>query len=385
MKIGYIIESSYNSGGMERMLSVMANAMSLHHDISVITAFNNGRKDFFPLNPSVSRHDFCIDSKLYSRGSVLKKTYKNTLTLYLKKNHFDIIVSMGSMEMFFLHSINDNSTKIIWFHFALNRFIFNAPFRKLTYLHKVIGKLQQYRVIYHAKKYDKIVVLSKSDLKDWRKFTKNVTFIYNPITILPDNFKPSYDKKSVIAVGRLSYQKGFDYLIDAWKLVNQKFPDWSLNIYGEGPMKDELSKQIVSNKLSNVVFLKGRCNEIEKQYVSHSLFVLSSRYEGFVLVLLEASACGLPMVSYNCKQGPSEIIEHNKNGLLVNPVGDIVELAKNICFLLGNEDKREIMGKQAKKMSMRFSLESILPKWLNLFEEISDNESNSNFSISSYL
>lgn len=370
MNIVYVIESAYNSGGMERMLSIMANAMVLHHDVSVVSAFNNGREDFFPLDAAVKRYDFRIDRNSYKSGYSLKKAYKSALASYLRKKQYDVVVSLGSIEMFFLHSIKDGSKKVLWYHFAYSRFEFDAPFKNYRRLHKLIGRLQLYRFVYHAKKYDRLVCLSKSDLSVWRKYMRNVTSIYNPLTIVPRSAEYIYNSKRVIAVGRLTYQKGFDYLIDAWKMVIGKFPDWSLDIYGDGPLRDDLQKQIENGKLSNVVFLKGRCEDMVKQYMSHSLFVLSSRYEGFVLVLLEASACGLPLVSFNCEYGPSEIIENNKNGMLISPVGNIQDMAKSICTMLENEKKRETMGKQAKVMSERFSMGKILPEWLRLFEEI---------------
>ena len=351
---------------MERVLSIIANALTKQHHITVITAFNGCKKDFFPYKSDICRIDLGLDINNES-DKTLRNKYKDRLSNYLKQNRQDYVISLGSLEFFFLYSIDDGSKKIVWFHFALNRMLFNTPFKKYPLMHKLIGRLKQLRIIYIAKKYDKIIVLSKSDLRIWRRFTNKVVCIYNPITIPQIREKANYTSKKAIAVGRLDYQKGFDYLINAWKIVNAKHSDWVLDIYGDGPLKYELQHQILINNLESKIFLKGICNNIEKEYLSHSIFILTSRYEGFGLVLLEAASCGLPLVSYNCEFGPSEIIEHDKNGTLIEPVGDIYALANAINDLIENEGKRCFMGKEAKNMSSKFSLENVIQEWTNLF------------------
>jgi glycosyltransferase involved in cell wall biosynthesis len=107
-----------------------------------------------------------------------------------------------------------------------------------------------------------------------------------------------------------------------------------------------------------------------KSYSEHSLMILSSRYEGFGLVLLEASVCGLPLISFDCKQGPSEIIENGKNGYLVKPVGNVGGLTKAICAMISDENKRRIMGREAQQMSQRFSLNRISEQWCMMFNSL---------------
>lgn len=193
----------------------------------------------------------------------------------------------------------------------------------------------------------------------------NVSQIYNPNTITKSN-EPDYTAKRVIAVGRLDGQKGFDFLIAAWKLVHERFPDWLLDIYGEGDMREPLQRQIDGLGLGDRVVLRGRTQNISQEYARHSIMVLSSRFEGFVLVLCEASACALPLVSFNCESGPSEIIEDYKSGILVKRVGDIQGLAFALGELMSNEYARRRMGQYAEQMSHRFGLSEIVEQWREL-------------------
>jgi glycosyltransferase involved in cell wall biosynthesis len=300
------------------------------------------------------------------------RDYKRKLTYYLKSNHQDVVISLGGMETYFLTTVNDGSKKILWFHFA---FDISRTFSDELYKgwkSKLVYWIQTTRRVYHARKFDKMIVLSQADLATWNKYVNNAIYIYNPVTIE----KPLLAELSnhrAIAVGVLGVQKGFDYLIDAWKLVNEKHPSWTLDIFGEGPDRSKLQAQIDNNGLRNVVILRGRTNSIVSEYANHSFFILSSRAEGFGLVLVEASICGLPLVSFACKQGPSEIIQDGVNGFLVNEVGDIKTLADKINILIEDENLRKIMGRNALLKSQKFSYEVIRPQWLKVLNNIIDD------------
>ena len=353
------------------MLAILANEMSRYYEITVITAFNGCRADGFPFVADVHRVDLGIDRTLYPSSREQKRVYKKELADLLHASAFDVCVSLGSLEMRFLPEIKDGSKKVFWFHFALNYDIETCHITRLSSLNHLIGRAKQLRRIFTARRYDKVVVLSKADCRMWRRFLRNVTYIYNPLTIRKAQ-DPNYAVMKAMAVGRIDRQKGFDFLLAAWKKVHERFPQWQLDIYGGGSDENvkELNDQIGACGLSDVVLLKGRCDDMAKAYAEHSLMILSSRYEGFVLVLLEASACGLPLVSFDCKQGPAEIIDDGRNGYLVRPVGNIQGLADAICKLLGNEESRRKMGHEAEIMSERFSMEKITVKWRMLFESL---------------
>jgi glycosyltransferase involved in cell wall biosynthesis len=356
---------------MERMLATLANEMSRYYEITVITAFNGSRGDGFLFVGGVHRVDLGIDRTLYPSSREQKRVYKKELATLLQASAFDICVSLGSSEMKFLPEIKDGSKKVFWFHFALNYDIETCHLSGFSSLDYLIGKARQLRRIRAARKYDKVVVLSKADCRTWQRYLRNVTYIYNPLTIRKAQ-NPDYAVMKAIAVGRIDRQKGFDYLVAAWKNVHDRFPQWQLDIYGGGSEENvkELNAQIEAYGLSGIVFLKGRCNDMAKAYAEHSLMILSSRYEGFVLVLLEASACGLPLVSFDCKHGPAEIIDDGRNGYLVRPVGNIQGLADAICKMISDENLRRKMGEEAERMSAHFSLDKISAQWRMLFDNL---------------
>lgn len=212
-------------------------------------------------------------------------------------------------------------------------------------------------------------MISKADLKAWKKYTNKAIVIYNPVTINATRMS-DWTEKSVISVGRLDFQKGYDYLIPVWKLVSQKHSGWHLNIYGEGPLRDSIQARIDELKLTNAVTLCGRTPNIGDQYASHSIYVMSSRAEGLGLVLLEAAFCGLPLIAYDCPSGPSEIVDDGKNGFLIEKVGDVQTMADRICQLIENESLRREMGENARSMVDNFSVDKIRQQWICLFNSL---------------
>lgn len=353
----------YNSGGMERVLSVCANSLCQDVDVSIITLYQKGRPYYFPLDNKICQYDLGVDN--VADGSRMKQLISD----FLKEHRFDIVISLGGIDMYYLHSIKDSSKKIVWFHFAIDiaETTWAGPDPSIST--KIQARLKTWKRVYHARMYDKIIVISRADCKVWKHYTRKVVSIYNPITIdcpiISDR-----RAKAAIAVGRLDYQKGFDFLIDSWKLVAKKYPDWQLNIYGEGPLREQLQEQIDRQGLSSVVKLCGRTSNITEKYSQHSFYLMSSRAEGLGLVLLEAAACGLPLVAYDCPSGPSEIITDGMNGYLISRVGDSTIMADRILNLIEDEELRNKMGQNAKQMVEKFSPPKITEKWLKLFQDI---------------
>lgn len=373
MKIAFVIDSLYNSRGMERVLSTCSNMLCEEYKISIITAFNDGKADFFHLDDSITRKDLGICHKHYCLNLFnkfcVKRDYKMALQKYLIKNPQDVVISLGGMDMYFINSLKDKSKKVLWFHFAFNTAYVFLKEKYNSVIAYLLFKMYSYRIVCCAKNFSKIILISKADFKTWRNYCTNVTYIYNPITITPKGMS-SLREKRAMAVGVLGIQKGFDYLIDSWKLVEQQFPNWKLDIFGIGPDKEKLQKQIDNLHLSNSIFLRGRSSFIEDEYINHSIFILSSRAEGFGLVLVEAASCGLPLVSFNCPQGPNEIIKDGKNGFLIKDVGDIDSLSHRICMLIESQELRAKMGKKAAEYSQQFSKYAIKEKWLQLINDL---------------
>jgi glycosyltransferase involved in cell wall biosynthesis len=174
--------------------------------------------------------------------------------------------------------------------------------------------------------------------------------------------------KRVIAVGRLDYQKSFDRLIQVWEKVHQQMPDWRLDIFGQGEWQEMLQGMIDERGLQETVKLNGPTKNIGQEYSESSMIVMSSHYEGFPMVMIEAMACGLPAVSFDFKCGPRDIIKEGENGLVVKD-GDIDGLAKAMIALMRDDELRKRMGEEAKKVVETFSESKVMDKWVRLYEE----------------
>ena len=177
-----------------------------------------------------------------------------------------------------------------------------------------------------------------------------------------------HSQNKILAIGRFAEQKGFDLLIETWSYVEKKYQDWFLEIVGEGAGKKELEEKINSLGLKNVI-ISPFAKNVRQKYADASIYVLSSRYEGFALVLLEAISMSLPIVSFNCPKGPEEIIEDGVNGYLVPPLNTKM-LADKLMLLMGDVEKRKEMGKNGYLLSKKFKIENITAQWINLLESI---------------
>ena len=174
------------------------------------------------------------------------------------------------------------------------------------------------------------------------------------------NGKPS--GHTVVAMGRMEPQKGFDMLLRAFAQCAPKYPDWCLKIVGEGSERQRLNTIVAELQLKDRITLERVVKEPEKVLRSSDLFVLSSRYEGFPMVLLEAMACGLPVVSFDCPSGPGEMIRQGVDGFLVPP-NDVDALAATLDRLMGAQDERQRLGKRAAEVIDRFGLPSVMGLW----------------------
>ena len=219
---------------------------------------------------------------------------------------------------------------------------------------------------YIEKRADTIVTLTEGDHKKWIK-AKRIQTIPN-FSNMQIHQLCDCSKKRVISIGRLCKEKGFDRLLDIWKTVISKHPDWQLDIYGEGEMKEELEHIIESDNIANVA-LRGITNTIGKELSNSSICVSTSYYEGFSLVLLEAIKHGVPCVSFDCPYGPQTIIEDNKCGYLVED-GNISLFAERLCTLMEDHSLRQKFSIASIERSKLFNVDSIMLQWKKLFEKL---------------
>lgn len=377
IKIVYCIPSLCNSGGMERVLTLKVNYLISFYDITIITTEQKDKLPFFPLNPNVKLINWEFNFNDHFNYSLFRKIkihfkklhqYKKMLEQYLKENNIDICVSLCGKEIDFLPSLRDGSTKIAELHFTKNiRKLFIAA-RKKGIFWQFIANYRNWQLERNTKKISKLIVLSENELLLWKKVNRNVVCIPNP-SPLTDIGKSNVLAKRAIAVGHLNLEKGFEFLIDAWAIVNKKHPDWSVDIYGDGELRCMLSNKIKTFHLESVVHLKGVTRNIQDEYLSSSLLIMTSRYEGLPMVLIEAMTCGLPLISFDCECGPRSIISNGNNGFLVE-VGDVYELADKISYLIENENIRERMSQKSKELSVKYSRDIIMGQWIDLFESL---------------
>ena len=380
MKILYCIPSLSESGGTERIVTQKINfflEFEKQYDITIVTTEGINKKPFYDLHPSAKVIELNIDfleefsKPLYSKyiGTKRKlKEYKKKLIQIINTQNIDICISTGAKELEFLSQIQVPCKKICELHFSkYNRELFFEG-KKGGIIWKLIGKIRTYQLIKQTKGLDQLVVLTKKDEKDWKKTHNNVKQIYNFSDIQSESVALLENKK-VISVGRLTEQKGYNFLIEAWAIIKNKKSDWTLEIYGEGDLYNELFQQIKDSRLENHVFLKGRTNRVQEKILESSIFALSSRYEGFPMVLLESMACGVPVVSFDCETGPAEIIEHNDCGILVEN-RNVLKLAGALLTMMDDKDLRKKRGEIAKIKSANFSKSKLMTEWMDLFADL---------------
>ena len=380
----YFIPGLQNAGGIERVLTQKVNSLIEKggYDITIITTdMSDEEQPFFILNSRVKVINFKLFfnqlfnlgffEKVFNTKKYLSK-YKYLTLKFIKENNIDICISMGGKELEFLYQIDHPCKKVYEAHFSKGirtRTLLNNKGNSIIW--RSIAKFREFQIVLQTKKLDKVVVLTEKSAHDWRCTNNNVIVIANPSSFDPQIQYPDYDSKIVTAVGRLEYEKGFDLLIQAWCLVKIKYPEWKLYIYGAGGQQNILEKMILNSGLEFDVFLKGVTQNVSAEFLKSSFLVLSSRYEGMPMVMLESMACGLPMVAFDCETGPSELIESSDCGILVKN-GSINDLACKIIEMIENKDERIRMSKNAKMKSYNYTIDKIVVQWDRLFLELSN-------------
>lgn len=377
MKIVYCLPQIYNPGGIERITTIKANyfAEVMKWEVVIITAQQNGKPVFYTLASSVSVIDLNIDyEKMNSLNLIrrfmykkkLQRIHKRKLTELLFSLKADIVVSTLGNDSEFLPIISDGSKKILEFHFCRKHKRIMAD----TFHYSLFTKLAFYFRCWQEEhiiipKFDQFVVLTQEDKNRWKELIPSVINIPN---ILPyeKEGKAQLNNKIVIAVGRYDAQKRFDRIIDIWNKIAKKHPDWILNIFGQGPDKDKLQKQIDILNLHNKIILRGTSRNMKEHYMSSSIFVMTSAYEGLPMTLLEATGLGLPSVCFNFPCGPMDVIVNGVNGFIVED-DDISMFANQLDLLMSDDIKRIKMGENAYVMSEKFSHDKIMKSWVDLF------------------
>lgn len=357
-KICFFAEKIDASGGIPRVVSVIANGLTeRNYQVSILSLTNendgNGRYEL--------REEIAVAYLFRGVSLNYRKDYQKIerkLKRFFQRNHYDDIIVAGMDFVPFFKGVRklaQNTKMIAWEH---SNFIIGKKF----------GMRWRGRRI-ACKKFDAVVVLTDQDLelyqKGIRKIRSGICRIYNPV--YQGKLSSAYDKDSriLLSCGALIEQKGFDYALEVAALVFQKQPDWKWLIYGEGPERKKLETLISQKKLENHVFLKGYADNIDEIYQKSALFVLTSRYEGFCMVNLEAAQMGIPVVAFDFYCGPGEIIADGINGYLIENF-DIREMAEKILYLIEHPQKRVRMSAECENSLEKFSLEKIMESWCSI-------------------
>ena len=278
----------------------------------------------------------------------------------------DITISLLRREINFLTSVKDGSKKIGELHVNRSNYR-NFEAGEANAIKNLFAKLWMRNLVSHLKSLDRFVVLTEEDKASWIELN-NVIVIPDPLAFSIDEMS-SLANKRVIAVGRYVYQKGFDLLLQAWAKIGNQHSDWELVVYGMGD-RDPYEQIIDGLRIDRSrCHLYGSTPDIKKEYLNSSLFVFSSRFEGFGMVLIEAMACGLPVVSFDCPCGPKDIVRHDEDGMLV-PSCNADSLADAMHRLMSDDDLRKDMASKAIINVRRFQLNEIAQRWKTLFNSV---------------
>ena len=374
MRILYCIPHLYNSGGMERVLTQKVNWLAAHtsHEITILTTERTPAgtpKCYFPLSEKVQVEELNIDfnadytkpllSKYYAHMRRMS-AYKRALTEYIVQHEIELCISLGGKEIAFLRHLPCRT--IAEMHFAMNQRKQLLMANHTGAFWSLLGAIRTHQLVQAVKPLERLVVLTEADKEAWEKAgCTNVTVIPNPCALDGQIIPIKPKELTILAMGRLHEQKGFDLLLYAWQPIEDKYPEWQLRIVGEGPKRAELETQVRELTLRHAV-IAGRTENVADEYSSASLFVLSSRYEGFSLVLAEAMWCGTPCVAFDCPQGPAELLADGRGWLV--PANDVEKLTQQIEYTLAHPDEAAARAAKAQAFAQAtYSEAAIMPQW----------------------
>ena len=376
MRLIYFLPQLYNKGGLERTLTDKAGYMaSKGHSVMFVTIEHHGPLAY-EMPEGVNHEDLsCHVYSLYSQpfyrrisGFIhLKRLFRRRMKSVLDSFRPDaIVITIPYTENFVcdLMRVAKGIPVVVETHLA-----YGPHYRGEG---KLENLMQRFYNPFHAlQKAQLFITLTQGDAKSWQRLgMRNIKVIPNP---LPASFNDvdrhhiTKEQGRIICVGRLDVQKRYDRLVAAFALVADKHPAWHIDIFGEGKCRDDIQQQINAERLQDRITLRGTTSNIIDEYMRSQFFVLSSDYEGFGLVIIEAMACGLPVVVTDCPFGPSEIIEDRKTGLLAKM--DVHDLADKIEWMITHANERRQMGLSAYATSVCYRLDTIMPRWVEAYKE----------------
>jgi glycosyltransferase involved in cell wall biosynthesis len=386
MRIRYVLFNAYASGGTTRTVVNQANALCEDHDVEIASIYRHRGKPRFAIDPRIRllpltelRSDGSrrVDPE-GRRGLPMRLARRFTTPLpHRLDGRFPRWHPPVDLALLRYFRAKDDGI-LVTTRPGVNLLAARMAPRRLVRVaqdHMHLGSYQpelRDAIVRSYRRFDAVVTLTEEDRAAYQEALAGsgtrVECIPNgvPEPLLP---AATLDANVLVAAGRLTHQKGFDLLLDAFQVVAGKHPDWQLWIFGGGVRRDALAGQIERLGLAGRAHLKGTTGRLDEQFAAASVYVLSSRFEGLPMVLLEAMTAGLPAVAFDCPTGPGQIIAHDRSGLLV-PEQDVAALAAGICELIEDPARRRAMGAAARADAERYSIVGVRRRWEELFAEL---------------
>lgn len=354
MNIYFFIKDITLTGGTEKVTVSLSDLfLEKGHNVTIVSYFHGKNNLTYKPQKGV-KVNFLVDGRCPDQGKwfvrfVLFLKCVKLLRKFFSSNKFgerDIIISQNLF-----------SNVLIWL-VGMSKYSVACEHFKYELYPKIIRGVRC--LIYST--FKKVITLTDKDNVKFARHlgVQNVKTIPNMVVPI-DGISPNHESKEMLAVGRLDPQKGFDMLIDAMVSVHQFHPDWRLNIFGEGQCRDMLQSQIERNYLKGVVNLRGYTNNLSGEFGKNAFFVLSSRFEGFPLVLIEALGQGMPIVSFDCPEGPSVLLESG-GGILVERE-NVSKLAEAICYMIEHPEYRKECENHKEYIKTQLSQNQIYERW----------------------
>ena len=348
-KITFFIQDMYSTGGTERAVSLIANRLAEEYEVEIISLYRKNERVFYQMNPKIKVKNI-LEKELLPIQIYYPYLYMVTKNFF-KDYKTDVFICAGMGMVGLTIYMRKKAKYLAWEHFNT--------------LHGKVGGVMWLGRVLSAQYANGVITLTKKDMELFTKRFKpkaKVYQIYNPIEMT--KISDDYDGKSklILTVGWINKQKGFDMLVEVARRVFSKHPDWEWHIYGNGPMQKKIESLITKYSLNNNLKLMGRTNKMNELYKKYAMYVMTSRFEGFAMVNIEAHYARLPIISFNCNCGPDEIIQDGVNGYLVRCF-DIDMMANKINYLIENPNVRIDMSSNTLLDKDKLQLENIIFKW----------------------
>ena len=373
MKILYIFRSIAVWGGIERILVDKMNWLVERYgmDVYLLTSDQGNHPIPYHLSEGVHHEDFniCFYRQYRFRGfhrlimaRSMARQYRRLLADRLQIIHPDLIICTTADRISTIAKLKGETPLIVESHSICSRTVNHGR----NWLQK---RLYRYHFMHYLSKVDMIVALTEGDAHEWRKYHSCVTVIPNFVHH-HEQLVSNYSSKKAIFVGRFDYQKRVQDALRIWGKVRERHPDWTLEIYGDGDMLEEVSS--LASTIGGVA-IHQPTSQIFRAYQECSFLISTSLFEPFGLVIPEAMSCGLPVITFDCPYGPADLIADEVDGYIIKD-RDIDAFADRICNLIENPELRKSLGQKALTSSQRYTPEHVMPLWLQLFSLLLPSE-----------